>query len=65
LDWISFLAYPNLFGIKGFVIVVILYCLIGNAVGLKEQEKKFVFGPSTIVFGSNCSLNYFLIEINL
>jgi hypothetical protein len=21
-DWISFLAYPNLFGIKGFVLVV-------------------------------------------
>jgi hypothetical protein len=23
LDWVSFLAYPNLFGIKGFVVVVI------------------------------------------
>jgi hypothetical protein len=23
LDWISFLAYPNLFGIKDFVVVVI------------------------------------------
>jgi hypothetical protein len=22
-DWVSFLAYPNLFGIKGFVVVVI------------------------------------------
>jgi hypothetical protein len=22
LDWVSFLAYPNLFGIKGFVVVV-------------------------------------------
>jgi hypothetical protein len=22
-DWISFLAYPNLFGIKGFVVVVV------------------------------------------
>jgi hypothetical protein len=21
LDWVSFLAYPNLFGIKGFVVV--------------------------------------------
>jgi hypothetical protein len=21
-DWVSFLAYPNLFGIKGFVVVV-------------------------------------------
>jgi hypothetical protein len=27
-DWVSFLAYPNLFGIKGFVVVVVswLYC---------------------------------------
>jgi hypothetical protein len=24
LDWVSFLAYPNLFGIKGFVVVVML-----------------------------------------
>jgi hypothetical protein len=23
LDWVSFLAYPNLFGIKGFVVVVV------------------------------------------
>jgi hypothetical protein len=23
-DWVSFLAYPNLFGIKGFVVVVVL-----------------------------------------
>jgi hypothetical protein len=23
LDWISFLVYPNLFGIKGFVIAVV------------------------------------------
>jgi hypothetical protein len=22
LGWVSFLAYPNLFGIKGFVVVV-------------------------------------------
>jgi hypothetical protein len=24
LDWVSFLAYPNLFGIKGFVVVVVI-----------------------------------------
>jgi hypothetical protein len=24
-DWVSFLAYPNLFGIKGFVVVVMDY----------------------------------------
>jgi hypothetical protein len=23
-DWVSFLAYPNLFGIKGFVVVVVV-----------------------------------------
>jgi molecular chaperone DnaK (HSP70) len=23
-DWVSFLAYPNLFGIKGFVVVVVI-----------------------------------------
>jgi hypothetical protein len=23
-DWVSFLAYPNLFGIKGFLVVVVL-----------------------------------------
>jgi hypothetical protein len=28
-DWVSFLAYPNLFGIKGFVVIVIvIYWLI-------------------------------------
>jgi hypothetical protein len=26
LDWVSFLAYPSLFGIKGFVVVVVLVC---------------------------------------
>jgi hypothetical protein len=24
LDWFSFLAYPNLFGIKGFFVVVVV-----------------------------------------
>jgi hypothetical protein len=24
LDWVSFLAYPNLFEIKGFVVVVVV-----------------------------------------
>jgi hypothetical protein len=23
-DWVSFLAYPNFFGIKGFVVVVVV-----------------------------------------
>jgi hypothetical protein len=27
-DWVSFLAYPNLFGIKGFVVVVVAAILI-------------------------------------
>jgi hypothetical protein len=25
LDWVSFLAYPNLFGIKVFVVVVVVF----------------------------------------
>jgi hypothetical protein len=25
-DWVSFLVYPNLFGIKGFVFVVVVCC---------------------------------------
>jgi hypothetical protein len=28
LDWVSFLAYPNLFGIKGFVVVVVVSIII-------------------------------------
>jgi hypothetical protein len=24
LDWVSFLTYPNLFGIKGFIVVVVV-----------------------------------------
>jgi hypothetical protein len=27
-DWVSFLAYPNLFGIKGFVVVVVEYVVL-------------------------------------
>jgi hypothetical protein len=29
-DWVSFLAYPNLFGIKGFVVVVVVHHLMKN-----------------------------------
>jgi hypothetical protein len=27
-DWVSFLAYPNLFGIKGFVVVVVVVVML-------------------------------------
>jgi hypothetical protein len=27
-DWVSFLAYPNLFGIKGFVVVVVVIVVV-------------------------------------
>jgi hypothetical protein len=27
-DWVSFLAYPNLFGIKGFVVIVVVVVII-------------------------------------
>jgi hypothetical protein len=30
-DWVSFLAYPNLFGIKGFVVVVVVFTTGKNA----------------------------------
>jgi hypothetical protein len=23
-DWVSFLAYPNLFGIKGFIVIIVV-----------------------------------------
>jgi hypothetical protein len=43
LDWVSFLAYPNLFGIKGFVVVVVV---IGTAKvqysSKNEIEKRWV-----------------------
>jgi SWIB/MDM2 domain len=32
LDWVLFLAYPNLFEIKGFVVVVISYQFIDQVV---------------------------------
>jgi hypothetical protein len=32
-DWISFLAYPNLFGIKSFVVVVVVLLIM-------QKEKK-------------------------
>jgi hypothetical protein len=34
-NWVSFLTYPNLFGIKGFVVVVVV-------VEKKREENKFL-----------------------
>jgi hypothetical protein len=31
-DWVSFLAYPNLFGIKGFVVVVVVTINCNNRI---------------------------------
>jgi hypothetical protein len=42
LDWVSFLAYPNLFGIKGFVVVfssTIYYMVWNFNANLLLQEK--------------------------
>jgi hypothetical protein len=39
-DWISFLAYPNLFGIKGFVVVVVLD-LLKTGKNIKQKRKYF------------------------
>jgi hypothetical protein len=33
-DWVSFLAYPNLFGIKGFVVVVVVVDVFTLAVSI-------------------------------
>jgi hypothetical protein len=35
-DWVSFLAYPNLFGIKGFVVIVVVVYEIGNTHSLTK-----------------------------
>jgi hypothetical protein len=29
-DWVSFLAYPNLFGIKGFVVTVVVVVVVSD-----------------------------------
>jgi hypothetical protein len=34
-DWVSFLAYPNLFGIKGCVVVVVV---------VVKKKRKYVIG---------------------
>jgi hypothetical protein len=39
MDWISFLAYPNLFGINGFVVVVTTYNNI--LLGTKKKGKLY------------------------
>jgi hypothetical protein len=45
-DWVSFLAYPNLFGIKGFVVVVVVsiqlpshVLFIGNSLFLTINQR--------------------------
>jgi Fe2+ or Zn2+ uptake regulation protein len=35
-DWVSFIAYPNLFGIKNFVVVIVGQCQS------KKKEKKLL-----------------------
>jgi hypothetical protein len=65
-DWVSFLAYPNLFGIKGFVVVVYTLLVHGLVQGLyrnhmsiskgikiKEPEKE-----ASISGGSAIQLTY-------
>jgi ABC-type sulfate transport system permease subunit len=44
-DWVSFLVYPNLFGIKGFVVVCLFVCLVRVLVNIhfpwvNQQGKK-------------------------
>jgi hypothetical protein len=35
-DWVSFLAHPNLFGIKGFVVVVVV--VVGIFIGSNKSK---------------------------
>jgi hypothetical protein len=43
-DWVSFLAYPNLFGIKGFVVVVVVNYMLPN--DLLKKKKMLVKCPT-------------------
>jgi hypothetical protein len=43
-DWVSFLAYPHLFGIKGFVVVGT--CQVTSKKKGEKKEKKELFSPS-------------------
>jgi hypothetical protein len=43
-DWVSFLAYPNLFGIKDFVVVVVVIFSI-----MEGQESLPAFSPELLV----------------
>jgi flagellum-specific peptidoglycan hydrolase FlgJ len=38
-DWVSFLAYPNLFGIKGLVVVVVVVLLTQEGEGPTKPSK--------------------------
>jgi hypothetical protein len=46
-DWVSFLAYPNLFGIKGFVVVVVVENAVFN----------FIYGARTAHYFAFCYLD--------
>jgi hypothetical protein len=44
--WVSFLTYPNLFGIKGFVVVVVVVVVVRNGDDIRT---------GLIPFGGNCA----------
>jgi hypothetical protein len=53
LDWVSFLAYPNLFGIKCFVVFVVLlyYCSFSSERAyVKIKILLGQLGPGSISF---------------
>jgi hypothetical protein len=47
-DWISFLAYPNLFGIKGFVVVVV-FTVLQLDIMVNNSETKRFYGTKEII----------------
>jgi hypothetical protein len=48
-DWISFLAYLNLFEIKGFIVVVIIVAMLNEIViGLKKVIQRNLIKPNAL-----------------
>jgi hypothetical protein len=50
-DWVSFLAYPNLFGIKDFVVVVVVVVVCNSAAkdyNVLLLDKRYTFDHPSI-----------------
>jgi hypothetical protein len=42
LNWVSFLAYPNLFGTKGFVVVVVVVFIYRHPVSFGPGQNAII-----------------------